>query len=373
MRPLAHRLVPSRGIATTVLTLLALLLLPTCGPRSDGRPDGGGGGARPDFGLGDVTPLEARAQEICTAPTPEPVSLHTADVLILFDRSESMSAAFGEGTRYGVEAETLAALLPLYDGRLRFGFGAFPSSDACAGGEVIGCCAAAPSVAVGADHVVPILAAIQAADPVGGNTPTAQALRRAYDHYQALGPSLAKRYVLLATDGRPNCTADGRLSEADAACKDALLEADHLWQAGIKLVVMGIGPGLETDPDGAPSCLDALARRGGNIREDAPLAFFPVSDRFHLERALEQIFGGVERPDCHIDLGKRPADPTRVRVLFDGREIPRSRVSGWDFMGDDPRYVTIVGAWCTQLEHFAIKRVEVQFGCPPCGEERSCG
>ena len=61
-------------------------------------------------------------------------------------------------------------------------------------------------VATGADTVSAILNSLASSLPAGG-TPTSVALMRAYDFFTAgAGAYIAgDRYVLLATDGGPNC------------------------------------------------------------------------------------------------------------------------------------------------------------------------
>src|SRR5690242_2076113 len=71
-----------------------------------------------------------------------------ADVLILFDRSESMLTEFSTGTRYSVVAERLGELVDVYQNKLRFGFQQFPDVAACGGDHFAGCCASGPTVAV---------------------------------------------------------------------------------------------------------------------------------------------------------------------------------------------------------------------------------
>src|SRR6185295_5901965 len=63
-------------------------------------------------------------------------------------------------------------------------------------------------VEYGATAVAKIVAALGATSP-GGGTPTAAALARAYDYYTTgAGAGLdGDKYVLLATDGGPNCNA----------------------------------------------------------------------------------------------------------------------------------------------------------------------
>jgi hypothetical protein len=362
------------------LALLLVSALAGCGPRQRG-PRVDAEAARPDlgFGFGDVPRADVAAR-LCTKTESLPFKPLVTDMLILFDRSGSMSAGFGDGTRYGVEAELLGQLLPVYDDKIRFGFAQFPARGACAAGQVGGCCAEDPSVPIGLASGPAIVDAIEGAAPVEGNTPTAEAIRRARVYYEGLADGVSDRFVLLSTDGRPSCTADGRLpatltgSAADSpACADAVAEVDRLVATGVKLIVLGIGPGLAMDPDGAPSCLDALARRGGTDRGEGLTPFFSGADPEALEVALQRIFGGLVRPPCVIDLGVTPSDRTQVRVLFDGREIPRNRINGWDFdSAQDTRRIRIFGDACHRLDRFQVKDVEVQFGCPPCTEERLC-
>src|SRR4051812_11535768 len=62
----------------------------------------------------------------CTEWHPLPFQRIPADVLVVFDRSESMITAFGTGTRYSVVAGELGDLVDVYQDKLSFGFQAFP-------------------------------------------------------------------------------------------------------------------------------------------------------------------------------------------------------------------------------------------------------
>jgi hypothetical protein len=302
---------------------------------------------------------------------------HSADVLVLFDRSGSMTTEFGDGTRYSVEAAVLSDLLGAYQDKLRFGFQAFPAKDDCAG-LAPGCCAIAPSVPVGDLKAAPMIAAIADAAPVSGSTPTAMALDLARQYFQTLDDGVPDRYLLLATDGRPSCDGSGHLAEADVfdgsgarvagACFDALAAVAQLTAIGVKVIVLGIGPGLADDPGGVPSCLEDLAAMGGLARQEGQPAFFSGSDQARLESALQQIFAGAVRPSCDLTLHDPPADPHQVSVLLDGTIIPQDKKEGWIFDTADPRHIEIKGEYCHRVMRFEVKTLEVRGGCPPCGK-----
>lgn len=336
--------------------------------------------------VGDASLAPARlpavdaAAPLCGHPIASlPVALHPADVLLLFDRSGSMVTEFGSGTRFSVEAGLLDQLVARYEARLRFGFQAFPSHD-CAGASP-GCCAGAPDVELADSDGDAIRAAIAGAAPVEGNTPTAAALRLAREYYARVDDGVPDRYVLLSTDGHPSCSATGRLegdrfgangARTSGPCHDALAEVDALVAAGIKLVVLGVGPDLDDDPNGGPSCLQEMAARGG-AASPGRSAFYPAADPQQLERALQVIFGGVAPPTCLLALDEVPTDPSRVLVLVDGQPIPRSREHGWDWESpDDPTHLRLHGAYCERLERFQIQTVEVRYGCRSCPEGMIC-
>jgi hypothetical protein len=300
---------------------------------------------------------------------------HPADLLVLLDRSGSMTTEFGDGTRYTVAEAILADLVGAYQDKLRFGLQTFPGKDDCAG-HAPGCCAIPAAVPIGDLHAGPMIAAMGDAAPVSGSTPTAEALDLALQHFQQLQDGIADRYLLLATDGRPSCDASGRFAEADVldgngvrvagACFDALAKAAQLTAAGVKLIVLGIGPGLSQDPGGVPSCLADLAGMGGLPHEEGQPAFYSVAQPARLEAALQQIFAGAARPSCHLALKDPPAQPDQVTVYFDGAVIPRDPDQGWSFDGDDLRRIVLNGLSCTRVQRFEVKTLEVRGGCPPC-------
>jgi hypothetical protein len=353
-----------------------------CGPR---KGDSADAGAR-DFGLGDLPGDGAPGRPLCEEVQELPFDPIAVEVMLVFDRSESMAVAFGDGTRQGALADLLRGLVPGYQDRISFGFQVFPSRGGCPAGYVRGCCAEPPSVGVGLRNAPAVLAAIDQVAPVEGNTPTAEALRLARRYLATVRKTNVQRYVLLATDGKPSCNGQGQLDDPrtgpdggplGAACSDALAETEALVSDDVKVIVLGIGAELAGGADEGAACLDQLARRGGAARVDGPPAYHTAEHPEALERSLRAIFGATVSRPCLVELQKTPADRAGVRVLFDGEEVPRNRVNGWDFEGpSDPtdrasRRLMLFGEACRRVDRFQVSRVQVQYGCP-CENERAC-
>jgi hypothetical protein len=145
------------------------------------------------------------------------------------------------------------------------------------------------------------------------------------------------------------------------------VEAAALAADGVKVIVLGIGPGLDGDPGGVPGCLDQLAEKGGFPHLEGTSWFFSGADPARLETALQQIFGGVSQPSCSLDLASAPTDPTQVAVFLDGQEIPRDGDQGWSYAPpDDSRHIVINGLYCSRIQRFEVGQIDVRVGCPPC-------
>jgi len=295
-----------------------------------------------------------------------------ADVLFLLDRSGSMDTAFGPGTRYQAVAGLLTGLVQTYGDHVRFGFQEMPGRQSCAEQLGGGCCASPPLVGISETSGPAVTAAIAAAGPMDGNTPTAASLQAALNYYMSLGDGIANRYVLLATDGAPNCTVAGILSSADAsssegaACSDALAQVDAMVALGVRLVVLSVGPGLADDASGSSACLDALAHAGGAAASPGSPGYYTAGDPQQLQLAIEQIFGGITRPSCSVQFTTPVPDTSTVAVYLDGKEIPRYTANGWSLDTSlDPPSVIISGTYCALIQQFQVSAIDARFECQP--------
>ena len=339
--------------------------------------------AQADGGVNRTDAPQSSAILECTADAAVKLNASVVDVLIVFDGSESMGVGFGSGTRYSVLADVISQLVDDYQGRIRFGFEQFPVADAlCSDQTVTGCCAGRPVVEVASDNGAAVQAALKQMLPPAGSTPTALALRSAHDYYARFTDEATNRYVLLATDGLPSCTLSGALSSnqpddgsggVSDACHDAVAQVQALFRDSIDVLVLAVGAGLNDDPAGPPNCLDQLAREGGMPQATTGRKYYSAASPETLQLTLEQIFGGVEKTSCLLDLNPPPRPSEPVAVYVDDQQIPHNSDNGWDFDPEGDAAATsrvrIVGQYCDRIEQFRYRTIEARFGCSPCDEE----
>jgi hypothetical protein len=242
-----------------------------------------------------------------------------------------------------------------------------------------------------------IVDALETYQPSGG-TPTADALAHALEYFTTgSGRTLAgARYVLLATDGGPNCNADIRCEEAtctpnveDAmntmlcggSCCDPNLDplgptncldesrtvdqVEALADEGIETFVVGI-PGSQF----FAGTLDKLAEAGGQENPDAPPSYYAVTESdgaSGLAAVLTRITTGLITT-CRLQLTSTPDSPNYeglLNVVIDGEEIPQQGDDGWDVdRTTSPPTIVLKGATCDALETRGAEEVSITYGCP---------
>jgi hypothetical protein len=318
------------------------------------------------------------------------------NVLLVVDKSLSMSGKPSgfDSDKWTTLRGALEATFEQTQDRVSYGLELYPYSGT-SGGALSGTCQMPPGDAV----VVPIQAGGDAAplildaledNPPDGDTPTAAALARALDYYtKGAGKALrGDKYVLLATDGGPNCNAelscgaetctvnmDGKCPSAVGNCCDveggaeSCLDQDEsvagvraLARAGIKTIVVGI-PGTEAYAD----TLNALAAESGVENPSAPPAYFAVSAKSGaagLTDTLTRITTGLVT-SCRLLLEEVPPVLNDVYVVIDGVQVERGGDDGWVYDHDvSPPAVVIQGATCDKLETDGAEYINITYGCP---------
>lgn len=319
------------------------------------------------------------------------------NVLLVIDKSGSMTDR-PEGfalDKWTAMKEALGSALSSAPSTVRFGLLLFPRAVAqtiplqC-DGEL--CCEVpganeAVSVGVGSDRIDAVGQALSETSP-GGGTPTAAALAQALDYYvQGEGLALeGERYVLLATDGGPNCNPelscdsdlctpnlDGAAQCAGANCCQGAGEfclddagvtqqIEALKAAGIATFVVGI-PGSES----YTTYLDAFARAGGVPQQGTDHDYFAVSAQSGVS-GLTGVLKGITTQllrSCEVALTTPPGLPSLVNVAIDCEVLSKEgATSGWDF--DDtnaPTRVILRGAACDDIKASGAHRIDVVYGC----------
>jgi Mg-chelatase subunit ChlD len=288
-------------------------------------------------------------QENCGATTVDSKRAE-ADVLIVLDRSSSMTSNIGDDSdcRGGSSCTTrlqavVTGIQAVVSGNpgIRWGLELFttPKKSLC---TVSGL----PQVDVGPDTASAIQSQL-ASITTASSTPTAAAIKVATDYLKTVHDGNNK-VILLATDGVPNC-ADGT---TDSDGMPGTLEAVRAASAaGFLVYVIGIGPEVGN--------LNELARTGGTN------SYYPVSSTAELNAALSSIAKAVATT-CTYKVAKAPPDKGLVFVYVDKKFVGEDDADGWTFDPSDATgaTVTLTGAYCEDILSGAATQVQIIFGCP---------
>jgi hypothetical protein len=323
-------------------------------------------------------------------------------MLIVLDKSGSTSdqpTGFNVTIWEGLKAALTTALDAAKD-RVSFGLELFPFPSDPTKPIATNCdqteCCQMPTTADmtvpienGVTAVPKIIAALNATGPSGG-TPTAAALKRAYDYFTT-GPGAAldgEKFVMLATDGGPNCNAtlqcdatgcttnlEGYCTGGNNCCagagvgcvddQDTIAQIQALRDKGINTFVVGI-PGSEA----YSRYLDQFAVTGNQVNPSAPPSYYKV-DAAAGVAGLTSVFSAITTQlvtSCEIDLATPPPNPREVNVALNCQVVPHSGTTGTDGWvldtTSDPSTITLQGNLCRWVQQQGVDRVDIIFGCP---------
>jgi hypothetical protein len=316
--------------------------------------------------------------------TDVPLQTDAPTIYFVLDRSGSMTQDNKWQTVRSVTQQLVTAVGP----RASFGAAVFPNpaADDCSGGLEVMRPRRGDAPAGTAGFTTRTLAAATNVVANGG-TPTAQTLRNLKSHLTGIG---GKVFVILATDGGPNCNpyvqcdvaacipniesaSPGCLPNTQpncclpsnygpASCLDAqttVQAVTELEQAGIDTYVVGV-------PGSGPyaSVLDQLAQAGHTARASEPFYYrVDTADEAALLTALSQIAAKIIAT-CTLPLSGPPADPSLVNVFIDEQPVAKDAVNGWTL---DGATVTLVGTTCDRVLSGSALDVRVIEGCPTVG------
>lgn len=370
---------------------------------SAGNGTGGTGGSNPLGGAGEGGDSGGMCETLvglnnCGGTRVEATRV-PVNILLVIDKSGSMTdQPTGFGTnKWEAMKEALATAVANAPPTVATGLILYPFQAGstipleCEGAT---CCAvpdpgAAVRVGIAANNADAIDQALAEASP-GGGTPTAPALERALQYFTE-GEGLlleGEKYVLLATDGGPNCNydiqceaaactpnLDGAPQCADGNCCDGAGEycvddqgvtaqINALNAAGIRTFVVGI-PGTEEYAD----YLDSFARAGGVPAQTGSRDYFAVSGALGVT-GLTDVLTNITTAlvtSCEIALSEAPAQPSLVNLAIDCEVLPKegdAAGSGWEFDDEnEPHSVIVHGPACDDLKANGARRVDVVYGC----------
>jgi hypothetical protein len=353
--------------------------------------DSGNGGQDAGLMLGDA---DAAPSGPCGAQT-IPAVANPPNLSFIIDHSGSMGEELaGSGlSKFENARIALSRVLNVVGHRVNYGATIFPG---LAG--VTGCEAGDQLMEMGpgdppryardgktGPRLKDLLGRLSIAD-VDGGTPAAATLLQSA---QTLAQLPGRTFVILITDGAPNCNdelscqpsqcipnIEGLASDgldcrtsvnccaptaqnphANLSCVDeqATLQAvQALTDAGISTFVIGM-PGSEP----YENLLDAMADVGGTARAGAP-KYYSVADTAALQAALTAIAASLAI-SCELPLDYEPPDRDFVNVYFDGKVVEYDPEAGWEWTPDG--HVAIRGDACARLSAGEVLEVQILAGC----------
>jgi len=176
-------------------------------------------------------------------------------------------------------------------------------------------------------------------------TPTAAAISAATAYLKTLtDPN--KKFILLATDGEPNCGGNpANVNTIDVT--GATTASKTAFDAGFPVYVIGIGPSV--------SNLTDLAKAGGTTD------FYPATSSQQLADALSAISKKVG--SCSFRATQTPPDSGNIAVYVNKQQVAQDPNEGWTF-GASPQDIVLKGSYCDKITAGEDTNVQILFGCP---------
>jgi hypothetical protein len=332
----------------------------TVGSGGNGFFGSGGGG---DVGFG----MDANCGQTSVSVTPVP-----PDILIVQDRSLSMTddtsdkacdggtmagnGNCGATSKWALVTAALNQVVQQTETKVNWGL-------IFLGAEPTECGAAtAPVVDVGPSNFSPIQAALNGEQFTGKlGTPTTAVMNNAVKYLTGLTDPNPK-YLLLATDGEPNCAAgNGNIGAADdVGAANAVTAA---LTAGFPTFVVGIAT---TSDANATNSLNTMAVNGGEAQTGAATQYYAVSDTATLVSVLGKILG--KALSCTIPLNGVAGMLDKVAVSAkdangNSIEIMQDDTNGWSYTDATKTAIILNGDACNNLQSVTYTDFQFIYTC----------
>jgi hypothetical protein len=303
----------------------------------------------------------------------KPAARLPPDILLVYDASGSMNQDImnamcpdpgcGANSKWSIMAPAVNQSVMATEMDVNWGLKFFASNNDCTVN-------ANANVTVGPMRAAMIAAAIAGRTDAMGNvtmgsrTPTRAAVMQGANYLMGVQDDNPK-YIVLVTDGLPNCPMGGGSSGDDTAGAVAAITASNA--AGIPVFVVGVATaGVMSGNVNADQVLTMFANAGGRPRAGTP-AYYSAANAAELADALRTLVGIAN--SCVFQIGPAPSadtSTTYIDVFGDGTKIPRdtTRTNGWDYVdGSNQNSIQIYGATCDAVTAGTIMNLVVTFRC----------
>lgn len=267
---------------------------------------------------------------------PTEFTIHPPQVMVALDRSSTMNTRFGDSTVLGTARDALDVYASRYQKVASFGYVEFPGGSSVCTGQA-GCCASTPK-APNPNYVLFNMGlhnCDQNSQPscatASYQRPTVPALTGCELVYSS-PPDRSSRYVLLITNGMPDCGTG-----PNSGCGDAQMTVSEMLRNFVTTVVVAPGQLDQMTTD----CMRGIAINGGAL--DPPY-YYPASNASDLANTIGEVIREFAMDACHLTVTTR-IDPDRAAVSWKDSQISRT---AWD-LSDNGFTINLHGSSCDHL------------------------
>jgi hypothetical protein len=274
------------------------------------------------------------------------------EVLIVLDRSGSMIGNGSKTLRWEPSVSAVKKITKELEQQMQFGLMVFPQpladvANVCAPGVL--------NVPPALGNATKIASTVDSSAPTWNSaTPTAAALQTALETIGAAETCAdcvaPMKYVLLVTDGAPNCGSDKHTDTRAADVTECNGKLDALKNQGVLTYVIGYDTTVAKNPSLAAT-MDGFAMHGGTGKQ------LPVEDEASLLQTLTKVAGQLVA--CDYQLASEVDDASYVRVTIDGVQVDLG--TGWS-LKEDKRTI-VLGSACEKLRDAKPHNLQITREC----------
>ena len=367
-----------RRSAVPFVAILVGIPLLGCGGSSSGSPvdPGTGRGGNGVTGAAGAAGAAGNSQtgaggsnDTNCGVIPGPVSILPPDILIVQDASGSMNqdatnadcnGGCGASSKWALMIPAINQVVSQTEATVNWGLKLFADmGSACGVSNNV-------AVSIAPMNAGAIAAALALRTDASGNvtngssTPTRAAENAAVTYLSTLTDSNPK-FILLATDGQPNCPASGNMNTDDTPGAVAAVTAAAT--AGYPTFVVGIS----TAASAADSALTMMAVAGGYPRAGVP-QYYPVTSTAEFAAVLRNLVGMAN--SCTFSLPPPPTtdgttDRITVKASANGTVtlLPQDANNGWTYADANRSSIVLHGSACDQVKAGTLTGITIAFSC----------
>jgi hypothetical protein len=331
----------------------------------------GGGGSGGDVGLGGTGGMSCGQTNVSVMPEPP-------DILIVQDKSLSMvqqpngcccgnatstnctgndictgNTSCGANSKWSQVSAAIDSVVMATQTSVNWGLVFFGSNNMCGVNTT-------PNVPITPNTSYTPISQAYAGNMPSSYTPTEAALNAAVAYMQTVTDPNPK-FLLLATDGLPNCAPNDR-NVTDDDSPGTVTAVTNAKTAGFPTFVVGIGNTMGT------ATLNMLATAGGEPQVGSAdgNSFYEVNSTADLEAALTKIVGMVA--SCTIPLTGVNGTLDKVAVSAKDSsgntvQITQDPANGWSYTDTTMTTIILNGTACTDLQNGSYSNFQFIYTC----------